>query len=641
MPDAATAAEGAAVNTITDQVFLPVLRKCDRRNAKARSKAESGPRIKIYEVVHGSRCESLIGRLVMEERQHVTEGAHSPHECGLAAIDNVSPRRGAEVMVEVLRSEGVRYVFGNPGTTELPFIDALTDREDLNYVLGLQEAAVVAMGDGYAQASGRPAFINLHTVGGLGHAMGALMNAKAARTPLVVTAGQQDTRHAFAEPLLHGDLLTLARPAVKWAHEATHPDQIAVLLRRAFHESRAAPSGPTLLSLPMDVLEGTASGYITPRSVIARTSVAAALPELANALASVVPGRLAMIAGDEVFASDASRETVAVAELLGAAVFGPSWPAYLPFPTSHALWAGNLPITTASIRKTLEVFDAVFVLGGNFADAILYTEDSAVPAACKLFQLSVDGHNLGRTYATDLACVGDIRESLRVLLPMLSDAVSDKGAAVALHAKAQCELKRRRAALAKRVHGDLARTVTTPLAAAHEVVKGLGTKIPLVDESPTTMPLIRRAFHSPNTRQYYGPRGAILGWGMGAAVGVSLALGREPVVALIGDGSALYAPQALWTAARERLPVTFVVLNNRSYAILKNFMKAKENYASSKSNRIIGMDLINPAIGFAELALSMGVEARRVDRTGEIAMAVERGIASGVPNLVEIPVCSA
>src|SRR5476651_1041034 len=189
-------------------------------------------------------------------------------------------RRGAAVLLEILRSEGVEYIFGNPGTTELPLIDALLEMPELRYILALQEASAIAMADGYAQATRKPGFINLHTAGGLGHGMGNLLNASVSQTPLVVTAGQQDSRHTITDPLLFGDLIQIARPAVKWAQEVAHADQLPVLVRRAFHDANAAPTGPVFLSLPMDVMEEMSAVGITERSVIDRRPVAGSLPSL-------------------------------------------------------------------------------------------------------------------------------------------------------------------------------------------------------------------------------------------------------------------------------------------------------------------------------------------------------------------------
>lgn len=188
--------------------------------------------------------------------------------------------------------------------------------------MALQEASAVAMADGYAQAAGRPGFLNLHTAGGLGHGMGNLLNARVTQTPLVVTAGQQDLRHTVSDPLLFGNLIKIAEPAVKWAKEVTTVEQLPILVRRAFHDADAAPSGPVFLSLPMDVMEEMSSIGAGSKSFIERRSLAGGMPDLAQYLSRVHPGRIAIIAGDEVHASTARAELVTIAEMLAAPVFG-------------------------------------------------------------------------------------------------------------------------------------------------------------------------------------------------------------------------------------------------------------------------------------------------------------------------------
>src|ERR1700687_3118220 len=183
-------------------------------------------------------------------------------------------RRGVNVLLEVLESERVVHLFGNPGTTELPLMDALAERAEFDYVLSLQEATVVAMADGYAQATGRPAFVNLHTSAGLGNAIGNLTNARANGTPLVVTAGNADRRHLAADPLLSGDLVGLARGTVKWGHEGRHPEGVGTIVRRAFRAASTPPGGPVFVSMPSDVLEAPTAAVAPPVSPIARASVA-------------------------------------------------------------------------------------------------------------------------------------------------------------------------------------------------------------------------------------------------------------------------------------------------------------------------------------------------------------------------------
>ncbi|MBW8708410.1 MAG: thiamine pyrophosphate-binding protein [Alphaproteobacteria bacterium] len=553
------------------------------------------------------------------------------------SASKLSPRRGAGVLLEILQSEGVEYIFGNPGTTELPLIDALLEAPAIRYILALQEASAVAMADGYAQAARKPGFINLHTAGGLGHGMGNLLNASVSQTPLVVTAGQQDSRHTITDPLLFGDLVTIARPAVKWAHEVAHADQLPVLVRRAFNDAKAVPTGPVFLSLPMDVMEEMSSVGIDEPSLIDRRPVAGSLPVLAEYLAKIVPGRLLIIAGDEVHFSDAAMEVAQLAEILGAPVYCSSWPSHIPFPTNHPLWSGKIPHNGGEICQLLNDYDAVFALGGKSLITILYTEGSAVPAGCAIFQMTADVRDLGRTYSTKLSVVGDIRDSLRALNPLARAQAGETAAPrAALVSQAAENQQARRAGLEALARQQWNAPVITPLVAAHEAMRAIGPQIAVVDEAVATSEYVRGFLNSPSARQYSFTRGGALGWGMPAAVGASLGLGRMPVVSLVGDGAALYSPQALWSAAHESLPVTFVIMNNREYNVLKNFMRGRAGYISARTNRFIAMDIDQPLIDYQAMACSMGIPARRIDKASDIAPAIEAGIASGKPNLLEI-----
>ena len=472
--------------------------------------------------------------------------------------------------------------------------------------------------------------------------MGNLLNAHVSGTPLVVTAGQQDSRHTLTDPLLYGDLVSIATPAVKWAQEVTHPDQIPILVRRAFHDCQTAPTGPVFLSLPMDVMEQMTAVDIGEVSTIDRAAVAGSLDRLAEYLAAIPPGKLAIIAGDEISTSNAAAETVLLADALGAPVYGSSWPAHIPFPTAHPLWMGNLPTKATEISQKLHAYDAIFALGGKSLITILYTEGSAVPPGMQIFQLSADARDLGRTYSTKLALVGDIRASLRALLPLLIPTLADRSEVyAALRKAAEREQQARRSQLKAAADAEFDKPVTTPLVAGREMARAIGPEVAIVDEAPATLGALRAFLSTESTRQYSFARGGALGWGMPAAVGFSLGIDRAPAVSIVGDGAALYSPQALWTAAHERLPVTFVVINNREYNILKKFMRSQPHYASARSNRFIAMDIIDPAVDFMALAGSMGVAAQRIDRAADIAPALEAAIASGVPNLIEIPISPA
>src|SRR5688572_24855370 len=269
---------------------------------------------------------------------------------------------GRDVLLEVLRTEGVRHVFGNPGSTELPLIDALAEAEDVRYVLALQEATVVGMADGYAQATGRPAFLNLHTSAGLGNAIGNLTNARSNRTPLVVTAGQQDYRHIVMDPLLSGPLVELAGGTVKWGHEVRTAGELGTVLRRAFHDADHPPAGPVFVSLPMDQLDQEAGATPAP-STVRHDSVAGGLEELADLLTSVPVGEVAIVVGDSVSAAGAVASVVALAEVLGAPVHGAPLHGRGVFPPAHPLWKGMLAPAATALAAALGAYQRVLLIG--------------------------------------------------------------------------------------------------------------------------------------------------------------------------------------------------------------------------------------------------------------------------------------
>jgi benzoylformate decarboxylase len=551
-------------------------------------------------------------------------------------LSNFSHRTGADLLLDVLTQEKVDFVFGNPGTTEMPIMHSLRGHPDLQYVLALQEASVVAMADGYARVSGKPAFVNLHTAGGLGHAMGALLHSHIAKTPMLVTAGQQDTRHGFSDPLLYGDIQRTADPAVKWSREVLHPEHMPALVRRGLQDAMSAPRGPVMLSLPIDVLTRMTSVSATGSSRIHRRSIAAGLDELAGLLTSADPKQLVIIASDEVGESDAGDELAGVAALLGAKVYGSSWPGTMPFPTDHSLWAGSLPPIATGMRSVLSNFDVIFIAGDNPFIPYLYSEGEMVPSTCKIYQITGDPAQVGRTYPTEIACVGDLKASLLELQALISNSQNERGETIAaLHDVANRARSQRLQQLDGRLRKERSQMPIPPLIAASEVLGALNRGVAIVDEAPATMYHVRTIMEKIAFRQYLFTRSAILGWGLPASVGVSLGLGRSPVVALLGDGSALYSPQALWTAAKLQVPVTFVVMNNSEYNVLKRYSVA-QGYELQGNSTIPGMELTNPPINFVALANGFGVDAQRVTTIDQIAPAVEAGVLSGKPNLIEI-----
>lgn len=541
---------------------------------------------------------------------------------------------GSDVLLEVLRSERVTHLFGNPGSTELPLIDALADADDLHYVLGLQEATVVGMGDGYAQATGRPAFVNLHTSAGLGNAIGNLTNARAMRTPLVITAGQQDYRHIATDPLLSGPLVEIASGSVKWGHEVRTVDELGTILRRAFHDAAAPPAGPVFTALPMNLLDETTEAAIPGSSRIEATGLPRALEELADLLCGPGVGRVALVVGDAVASSGAVASVSALAEALGAPVYGSPLHGRGVFPPAHPLWRGMLAPAASAIHEVLSAFERVLLVGEQAFLVYPYTPGPAVPPDVELLHLSPDPGQLGRVWPVRLGVLGDPLASLDALLPLVIER-GDSTAARAAVAEGRLRRAREIEEVEETARGRYGSAPMHPMAAAHALVRSLPPNTIVVDEAITTGVYVRGFHHWTEPGRYYFCSGGGLGWGMPAACGVSLAHGRAPVLCVVGDGSAMYSPQALWTAAAEQLPVVFAVVNNRQYKILDGYLTGRGGPAA-RTGRHIGMYLDDPPIDFVALATSMGVGATRIDHAADVGDAVAAALASGLPQLLEL-----
>jgi len=542
----------------------------------------------------------------------------------------------AAVLMEILKSSGIRYLFGNPGTTELPFLDALPD-SSLEYVLGLQETTAVAAADGYAQASGQAGVVNVHVAPGLANSLSILHNAARAKSPLVVTAGQQDTRFLMHEPILAGDLARMAEQFTKWSHEIRRPEDAPVALRRALKVALTPPTGPVFLSLPMDLMGPAVDDTAAPPPAIAAKSrpEPAALRHAADLLAGA--SNPVVIAGDGVARAGAMAELTAVAELLGARVHGEPVYRRTSFPGTHALWRGGLFPSPAGVRRALEECDALLIVGANVFTWFLHTEGTPFPRGLRVVQIDDDPWEIGRSYPVTLGIAADPKAALAELTDVLRGKLTEKDRAAAA-ARVE-KIGAARGEMVKRVSAAArSEAERVPIGQAH-LMHTLASLLPddaiVVDESATSLPFVLRYMPFATPGSFFGSKTGTLGWGMGAAIGVQLGSPGRKVVATIGDGSVMYAPQALWTAAHYRLPITYVVPNNSSYAILKSGMLSLD-LASAKRGIYPGMDLVSPEIDYAGLARSLGVRAERVEKPGELRDVLAACLAGPGPSLVDV-----
>ena len=541
-------------------------------------------------------------------------------------------------LIEILRGADVDYLFGNPGTTELPFLDAL-DGSGLTYVVALQEATAAAAADGYAQASGRLGVVNLHVAPGLANALSILHNASRAKTPLLVTAGQQDTRLLLDAPILAGDMVRMTEGLTKWSYELRHAAEAPSALRRAIHLALTPPTGPVFLALPMDLMTepcddgDAAAGLVAARPTPEPEAIARAASLLARANAPVI------VAGDGVARAGAQSELLHLAETLGAAVHGEPIHRRLSFPGDHALWRGGLYPTATATAKALERFDAVLIAGASVFTWLFHAPGSPFSSTQTIVQIDDDAREIGRTYPVTLGLVGSVRAALSDLQEAVAKRQDDAARAaarerVATLGRVRAEHSRRLAAAADAA-GD-----RVPIAPDY-LMRTLATLLPadalIVDESASSLPHVLRHLPFRAGSDFFGSKTGTLGWAMGAALGVQLAHPRRKVVATIGDGSVMYAPQALWTAAHYALPVTYVVANNASYAILKAGMLTL-GLPAAKRGVFPGMDLAAPEIDYLALARSMGVLAERVDRPAALRDALARALGHPGPALVDVAI---
>jgi benzoylformate decarboxylase len=544
---------------------------------------------------------------------------------------------GKRAFLDILKQEGVEILFGNPGTTELPLMDALAVDNELHYVLGLQEAAVMAMADGYAQASGKLAVVNLHVAPGLGNAMGMLYDAQKAASPILLTAGQHDQQFNATEPILWADLPPIARPFVKWSSEVRRLQDLPRLVHRAAKTALAPPTGPVFLSLPGDVLQDEADvDLLGPTRVAPRLRGDPAAVEEAAALLAAAKNPLIM-AGDAVAQSRAHAELVALAELLGAPVYAELVPSSASFPASHPLFRGAMGRVTPAIRQVFDQYDLVFSVGADLFTLSLPSPVEPIPPGVPLIHLDIDAWELGKNYPTAVAILGDPKATLPDLTAAVRQRMSAGQRAAArerLDAASEA-IRREREALVAQARAAAAATPIQPLALLHAIGETLPGDAVVVDETISSGVGIRQLMRSDDPQSFFGLRGGGIGWGLPAAIGVKLALPDRPVVALIGDGSAMYTCQALWTAAHERIAVVFVIFNNRSYRILKQRLHAQRGHAA-QVDTYVGMELIDPPIDFVALARSLGIAAERATTLHETTDLLRKGLADGAAMLIDV-----
>ncbi len=544
---------------------------------------------------------------------------------------------GKQALLEMLKAEGVEYIFGNPGTSEGPIIDLLGDYPEFRYILTLQESVAMGMGEAYARATGRASFVSLHVDSGLANGIALMLDALNTGTPMVVTSANYDARKVN-ETIT--DLANLVRPVTKWAVELNHPDQIPSVIRRAFNEANSHPKGPVYVGFTSNALEGMAEMNIVPSQPVhdgTRPS-AAGIAEAAALLMDA--SRPLMLVGDRLSDDDAVDQAVELAELMGLPVYQARG-AEVAFPTRHDQFLGALSLRVTQQRAVLQDVDLVLAVGSDPFEELFYWGDVILPADAKLVHIDPDRSKIGRSEPTDVGIVGHCGLALADLLAALKERLSPGDMTEIEQRKRTVADEKRaaRTAFEESVAENWDHKPMTPARMMSELADAIPDNAIVVDDSISNRGVMRHYFQAERRGDLRGYRGQSIGGGMGTTMGTQCANPDRPVFGIIGDGSAMMTIQGLWTAANDNIPCIFVICNNGMYRVLKvNFNVYQQDVLElpeTSGGRLLYSDFGTP-FDMAAIANSMGVHGERITEPSQIKPAVERAVASGKPALLDM-----
>lgn len=525
---------------------------------------------------------------------------------------------------ELLRKFNLTTIFGNIGSTEGPFLKNFPP--DFRYVLALQEASVIGMADGFAQATSRPALVNVHAGPGTGNGMGALLTASQNKTPLIVTAGQQAREMVLMESFLTNvEATTLPRPWVKWAYEPLRAEDVPAAFMRAIAMALQPPAGPVFLSLPLDDWDKPSIGQTAARTVSRRVAPDhSRLTGFADALSEA--SSPVLIYGAAIDRGGGWNAAVTVAETLGAPVWAAPISERVSFPESHFLYSGELPAVIGSLSQKLEAHDVALVVGAPVFRYYFHAPGPYLPNGMRLLHISDDPVETARAPVGD-SLLGDAALSLAALADLLVERKSDT--------------KRPEKKVPHRVVPDPSKGATDSndgLLTAAQVFNALSEIRPvnaiLVEESPSNHADLNVCWPITEPASYFAAASGALGFGLPAAAGIALGereTGRNrPVIVIIGDGSFQYSVQSLWTAAQQQLPIAVIVLRNYEYAILKS-LAVLEGIPDLPGLDLPGLDIVSIAKGF-------GCDAARLNDLDSIKTATVGAWTKSKPTVLEIPI---
>tara|TARA_B100000029_G_scaffold102322_1_gene92719 strand:- start:3798 stop:5465 length:1668 start_codon:yes stop_codon:yes gene_type:complete len=543
---------------------------------------------------------------------------------------------GKVALLEMLKAEGVTHIFGNPGTSEAPIIDLLPDYPEFTYIMALQESVAVGMGEAFARAIQRPAFVSLHVDSGLANGIALMLDALNSGTPMVVTSANYDIRKVVEGTT---DLAELVKPVTKWSIQLTHPDQIPGAIRRAFNEANTHPKGPVYIGLTANALEDSAEMNIVPSSIRSE-KIRPDLDSIKQAGETLVNAENpALIVGDRVSDDDAVAEAVELAEKLGLPVYQYRG-AEVSFPTTHPQYLGIMNLRSKGNRETIRSCDTVLAVGLNAFEELFYWGDVILAEGSTLIHIDSSAVNIGKSEPTQIGIISHCKTALHDLNEDVSNRLGQLDSAVIAN-----RLQRTKEERAYKNDAFIASTKSKwnhkPMSVSrmmHEFVSGLPENAVVVDDSISNRAIVREYLRGTNRGDILGYRGQSIGGGIGVTMGAQCGYPDRKVFGLIGDGSAMMTVQGLWTAVNDNIPCVFVILNNGMYRVLKvNFNIYQEEILNVEpaGGSLPYSDFPTP-FDMASIARSMGMTAEKITDPNEVKGAVERAAKADGPVLLDI-----
>ena len=541
---------------------------------------------------------------------------------------------GKQAVLEMLKAEGIEYIFGNPGTSEGPLIDMLGDYPEFKYIMALQESVAMGMGESFARSTEKTSFVSLHVDSGLANGIALMLDALNTGTPMVVTSANYDSRKINETKT---DLAELVRPVTKWAVELDLPDQIPSVLRRAFNEANSHPKGPVYVGFTANALEGIAEMNIVPSGKVHDEVIPSPTGILEAAKLLAHAKNPALMVGDRVSDDNAISESVSIAELLGMAVFQ-SRGAEVSFPTTHPQYQGMHSLRSQESRESLKEFDVVLTVGMDTLDELFYWGDVILEESQKLIHIDPIHGRVGRSEPTDVGIISNCKTGLAELISEVSKTV-DQNIVKARKSQVVSDALSQKEAYEESVKAKWNSTPMSPARMMYELSNAIPKNSIVVDDSISNRTAMRHYFPAIERNDIRGVRGQSIGGGIGATMGTQCAFPDRPVFGVLGDGSTMMTVQGLWTAANDKIPCIFVICNNGMYRVLKTnfnvYQKEILNEPEPAGDNLLYSDFVTP-FNLCTIAEGMGLHSERVTDPNEIAGAVNRALASDGPALLDI-----